>query len=229
MDRLTTTVQHKGTVNLYTTVPSPGTTTSPKGVTMEVRLAITQTEESQREVVLTELPALIGRSLIAEFRPDDLWVSREHCEIDELGDGLVIRDLGSRHGTFVNGLRIGKTVLLPGDDITIGVTHLLVCEPNGKTRGEGSEFDDNCESQPHSEQPTAACRSDPTGPCRQDRRLRVRRTVGRMFKWCGSHVINRAKTPPPARRSVAGKASRTSGNAGPVTDDVSKEQLGKTP
>lgn len=189
---------------------------------MEVKLFVTQPAESQREVVLTELPALIGRSFSAEVRPDDLWVSREHCEIDELGGVLVIRDLHSRHGTFVNGLRIDKAALLPGDDITIGVTHLLVCEPNGKTRAEENELDDKCESQPHSEQATAACRSDPTGPCQQDRRLRVRRTLGRVLEWCGRRAINRAKTPPPARRSVPSKASQTSWNAGLVAGDSAR-------
>lgn len=194
---------------------------------MDVKLIITQPDEPQREVVLTELPALIGRSLSAEVRPNDRWVSREHCEIDELGGGLVIRDLHSRHGTFVNGLRIVETILLPGDDITIGTTHLLVSEPNGTTRADERELDGKCESQP--EQATPACRLEPTGPCRQGRRRSVRRAFGRMLEWCGRHVTSRAKALDPARRPVPRKTIGTSRHVRSAIGEVSKEQAGKTP
>lgn len=215
-------VQCERTVIPYTSIPKLQATTYPKGVTMEVKLLIAQPKEPQREIVLTELPALIGRSFNAKVRPDDRWVSREHCEIDELGGGLVIRDLQSKHGTFVNGLRIDKTVLLPGDDVTIGETHLLVCEPNGKTSAEESELDDSCEAQPGSQQPTPACRSAPTGPFRQHRRLGVIRTFGRMLEWCRARVISRRRTPRRARRSGQSKAIGTSRRARSAVGDVGK-------
>ena len=42
--------------------------------------------------------------LIAQDHP--YTVSRLHCEIERLPDGLIIRDLNSRVGTFVNGERL---------------------------------------------------------------------------------------------------------------------------
>jgi hypothetical protein len=67
----------------------------------------------------------------------------------------------------------------------------LVCEPNGKTSAEGSDVDDKHESQTCSEQGAAASRSNPKGSCGQDRRVSVRRAVGRMLtryrRWTAGH------------------------------------------
>ena len=41
-------------------------------------------------------------------------VSREHAELEQTETGWVVRDLGSRNGTFVNGVRSQGTVALPG-------------------------------------------------------------------------------------------------------------------
>ena len=116
---------------------------------MEVKLTITEPDHPRSQVQLTDFPALVGRCLTAEVHLDDAWVSRQHCEIDELGGGLVIRDLDSRRGTFVNGFRIDKTVLFPGDDIGVGMSDVLVSEVDGKTRAEGSELQDKCEFERH--------------------------------------------------------------------------------
>jgi adenylate cyclase len=49
-------------------------------------------------------------------------VSREHAVVrpDDSGPGFVIEDLDSRSGTFVNGVRTRRAVLLEGDRIQIG-------------------------------------------------------------------------------------------------------------
>lgn len=75
---------------------------------------------------MKRLPAVIGRSREAQVRVSDPWVSRRHCEIDRAEETLVVRDLGSKHGTFVNGERTGVAYLLPGDRLTIGATSLRI-------------------------------------------------------------------------------------------------------
>lgn len=70
-------------------------------------------------------PFVIGRSPEAEMVLDDRWVSRRHCLIEEHGGRLVVRDLGSKHGTFVNAGLIHESVLLPGDKLTLGLTTLV--------------------------------------------------------------------------------------------------------
>jgi pSer/pThr/pTyr-binding forkhead associated (FHA) protein len=71
---------------------------------------------------LDELPAVVGRSSCAAIRLHDRWVSRVHFEISEINGTLVIRDLESRHGTFVNGERVSEALLFPGDRLTVGLS-----------------------------------------------------------------------------------------------------------
>src|SRR5262249_43509691 len=75
-------------------------------------------------------PAYIGRSAGNAVRLDDPSVSRVHCSVALRGDGrIVISDLDSANGTFVNGqvVNTGEAQKLkPGDDIQIGDVELKV-------------------------------------------------------------------------------------------------------
>lgn len=63
----------------------------------------------------------IGRSPSADVFLDDVTVSREHAVISRSERGLVLRDLGSLNGTYVNRRRIeGDEVLEDGDEVQIG-------------------------------------------------------------------------------------------------------------
>ena len=53
---------------------------------------------------------------------DDMLVSRRHVVITAEDEGLLLRDLGSRNGTFVNGRRVEQTLLHEGDRIGIGAS-----------------------------------------------------------------------------------------------------------
>lgn len=79
------------------------------------------------EIVLDALPATIGRGGDVQVRLDDPYVSRCHCEIGEMEGILVVRDLVSRNGTYVNGCRITKALLMPGHELSLGETRFLVC------------------------------------------------------------------------------------------------------
>lgn len=73
-------------------------------------------------LTLSELPVTIGRAPTASLRISDRWLSRQHCTIYRFDDTLVVRDLGSTHGTYVNGQAIDQAVLRPGDRISVGLT-----------------------------------------------------------------------------------------------------------
>jgi len=57
---------------------------------------------------------------------DNPQVSRFHAQIDRTADGVVLRDMGSTNGTFVNGQRVTTPVILKaGDVIQIGAFKLV--------------------------------------------------------------------------------------------------------
>lgn len=70
---------------------------------------------------LPEGESIVGRDEEAQIRIASEEVSRTHCAIVSQTGQLVVRDLGSRNGTFVNGKPItGETALHPGDLLVIG-------------------------------------------------------------------------------------------------------------
>ena len=73
-------------------------------------------------LTLNELPITIGRAPSASVRISDRWLSREHCTIYRDDNSLVVRDLGSTHGTYVNGQQVQEAILRSGDRISIGLT-----------------------------------------------------------------------------------------------------------
>lgn len=64
----------------------------------------------------------IGRGRNNSIVLDDMLVSRQHVQISADDYGLLIEDLGSRNGTFVNGRRIDRSHLHEGDRIGIGAS-----------------------------------------------------------------------------------------------------------
>lgn len=81
----------------------------------------------QGERIPLERPVLLGRDPRSRITFDDERVSRHHALIDVADNVLVIRDLGSKNGTFVNGTEIKDAhVLRPNDRIRIGKTQLAV-------------------------------------------------------------------------------------------------------
>jgi len=56
---------------------------------------------------------------------DDAYVSSHHARISVVGDGVVVDDLGSRNGTFLNGAKLSdRRPLRIGDRLQIGYTVL---------------------------------------------------------------------------------------------------------
>ena len=69
----------------------------------------------------------IGRAATNEVDlSSDSKASRLHAALERLPAGWCIRDLSSRNGTFVNGVRVDRDrPLHPGDEIRVGNTRLL--------------------------------------------------------------------------------------------------------
>jgi pSer/pThr/pTyr-binding forkhead associated (FHA) protein len=78
----------------------------------------------EQEITLTGLPVMIGRSPEADVPLDGDCVSRQHCEIDHMNGKPLVRDLGSKNGTFINGEVVRQAIVGPDDRITIGRINL---------------------------------------------------------------------------------------------------------
>lgn len=93
---------------------------------MKIKLVCVSALASPRALTIDQFPIEIGRGNAAHVRIDDRWISRRHCELT-LEDGVFyVRDLGSRHGTLVNGRHIEKAALADGDLLQLGLTHFRV-------------------------------------------------------------------------------------------------------
>src|SRR6476661_8241388 len=62
----------------------------------------------------------IGRVEDNTFQIAEPSVSSHHCEVLLRGSDVVVRDLNSTNGTFINGEKITETVLKPGQVLRLG-------------------------------------------------------------------------------------------------------------
>ncbi len=89
-------------------------------------LTLLPLDDPNRPLETAELPVLIGRSDDVHVKVTCRWASRKHCEIDRTDGQFVLRDLGSRYGTIVNGQPVQQIVLRPGDEIRVGLKRFIV-------------------------------------------------------------------------------------------------------
>lgn len=80
-----------------------------------------------KEVGVGNNPVSVGRSPDNDLHVDNLAVSSHHARIYREGDNLVLEDLNSLNGTFLNNQRIsGKVNLKHNDKILVGKHNILV-------------------------------------------------------------------------------------------------------
>lgn len=84
-------------------------------------------------------PAILGRGPTLEneevtdlspFSARTHGVSRQHCHLTRQGNRLIVTDLGSTNGTFVNNIRLIPNhvyTLSDNDMLVLGTLHILVC------------------------------------------------------------------------------------------------------
>jgi pSer/pThr/pTyr-binding forkhead associated (FHA) protein len=79
-----------------------------------------------KEVPIGGRPVGIGRSPDNDLPVDNLAVSNYHARVYFEAGRLVVEDLDSLNGTFVNDLRVERATLHDGDSIWIGKHHIKV-------------------------------------------------------------------------------------------------------
>src|SRR3954463_3117024 len=76
---------------------------------------------------------VVGRSSDLDMVLVEEMVSRKHARIAYEDDAVVIEDLGSTNGTFVNGEKVKRAHLKEGDRVLIGTSILKVIVMDGPT------------------------------------------------------------------------------------------------
>ena len=87
-----------------------------------------------RKIEIPEGGLRFGRSSSNSLHVPDEELSRNHCIFEREGDtGIVVIDLGSANGTFVNDQQLGTSryVLKEGDTLEAGSSRFLVAFPSG--------------------------------------------------------------------------------------------------
>ncbi|MBL9139779.1 MAG: FHA domain-containing protein [Verrucomicrobiales bacterium] len=76
----------------------------------------------------------VGRVEDNTFPITEPSVSSHHCEILLKGSDVVVKDLNSTNGTFINGERITEAVLKPGQTLRLGNVELKLDGPASATK-----------------------------------------------------------------------------------------------
>jgi pSer/pThr/pTyr-binding forkhead associated (FHA) protein len=88
---------------------------------MKVRLEPAWASDSTRNLCLDRFPVVIGRGNDCDIAIPLGFVSRRHCRFVCHGDEILVRDLESLNGTFVNGSPAPLlTPIYHGDEVRLG-------------------------------------------------------------------------------------------------------------
>ncbi len=83
-------------------------------------------ENERRDFPISGQKTIIGRRQECHLRIPTGDVSRQHCALLFRGDSIVVKDLGSSNGTYVNSTRIAETELKAGDKLRVGPVTFIV-------------------------------------------------------------------------------------------------------
>ena len=79
-----------------------------------------QGPRSPQEFVLTDERMVVGRAADADILIHSTAISRRHMLVQRVGPEHICRDLDSRNGVYLNGIKIHSVVLRDEDQIQIG-------------------------------------------------------------------------------------------------------------
>ncbi|HEY0009897.1 MAG TPA: FHA domain-containing protein [Tepidisphaeraceae bacterium] len=114
---------------------------------MDVVLIMIRDNGERRSFSLTRERTIIGRREDADFRIPLSDVSRKHCRLSKEDGELLAEDLGSANGTYLNGVRMQKSLLQPGDVLQVGPVQFVV-QINGVPTEEDLEHPPTPDSTP---------------------------------------------------------------------------------
>jgi pSer/pThr/pTyr-binding forkhead associated (FHA) protein len=100
----------------------------PKGSAL---LIVRRGAEAGSRFLLDTDVSSVGRSQDADILLDDISVSRRHATFTRTDNGVVVRDVGSLNGTYVNRQMVDEQLLQAGDEVQIGKFRLVFYDARG--------------------------------------------------------------------------------------------------
>ena len=92
-----------------------------------MKVELIATDARRRKIAIDQLPVIVGLDPGADICLDDSSIGHYQCMIDQSDGALMVWDLGTKLGTWVNGVRVSrKSALAPGDLLTIGKSTFAV-------------------------------------------------------------------------------------------------------
>ncbi|MDH5509710.1 MAG: FHA domain-containing protein [Nitrospinota bacterium] len=79
---------------------------------------------------LRDIPLMIGRVNECDVRLGNPAVSRQHARIYTVGETVIVEDLKSNNGTYVNGTAINKVDVGIDDEIRVGPFTIFIIDPS---------------------------------------------------------------------------------------------------
>lgn len=96
---------------------------------MSKKLIVTDSRGDRELLLIGKM--VVGRDPACDVSDADPLLSRRHAEFVVGARDVTVRDLGSRNGILVNGIKVGEGTLRPGDIIQIGHLQLRYVDDGG--------------------------------------------------------------------------------------------------
>jgi sigma-B regulation protein RsbU (phosphoserine phosphatase) len=152
-----------------------------------VAIHIRAPDGSQRGFRLLRDRIRIGRAADNDLALPDPKLSRRHAEILRTPEGHILRDLGSRNGTRLNGQRLrADRPIRPGDAIDLGSHHLTL---NEETPGGGQQSLSTLQTIPPRDISDLEATKPDLDPAEQGRRHRI---LAHLIRAAGALTANRS-------------------------------------
>jgi DNA-binding NtrC family response regulator len=96
----------------------------PPRVDEELEVKVVAGPDQGASLTLGNGTSIVGKAPTCALKLTDPEVSRTHLELRVESDGVLVRDLGSKNGTFYRGARVSELTVGAGAVVTIGGTRL---------------------------------------------------------------------------------------------------------
>jgi hypothetical protein len=98
-----------------------------------MRLEISYRGGTTHQVELSGRVCVLGRDPACDVVLNDSKCSRRHAVVEEGPEGVAVRDEGSANGIYLNGRRVERANLKPGDTLRLGDVQVTLLDEVGET------------------------------------------------------------------------------------------------